>query len=219
MIGGIEAAVVVLSGEVEGSGFGKITGLAAITLLLHGVEGAGVFFALPAKARFLDLQIAELTLVDNEGMDFDEDGALIDGFVSEHVSEFEAADGFEFFFVEFDVTLVSAGVVGREQNGAAGERGLDGIERGLGFAFFCAGARGEFGIGSIGGKLSFGERAGWRLGEFEIDRFRLRGFRLRDFGLRGVETGGRRRGLSCGFASKFGFTALLSAADLTSGHG
>jgi hypothetical protein len=54
------------------------------------------------------------------------------------------------------IAIASSGIVGGQQDGAVGECGLDGIQRGFSFAFRGGGAGGELRVGLIGGE------AGWR---------------------------------------------------------
>jgi hypothetical protein len=59
-----------------------------------------------------------------------------------------------------DVRFVSGCIIAWEQDGATGETGLDGIERGFGLAFRTGGPSGELGVLLIGGDLLGGGHGG-----------------------------------------------------------
>ena len=83
------------------------------------------------------------------------------GVVGEQLDEsaFASAHGPEFFEEIGDVVFVGGGIVGGEQDGAAGECGFDGVEGGFGFAFRGLRAGRELGVSAVGGELGGGD--GW----------------------------------------------------------
>jgi len=119
------------------------------------------------------------------------------GDIGERLDEFGffERDGLEFLFVGGDVALVFGSIVGRKQNGGAGETGFDSVQGGGAPAFFGTGAGAEKGVHTVSGELS-GRNFG-----------RLRGFG-RDWRL-----------LAGGDAGQLAGVALGGAADGSSGHG
>jgi hypothetical protein len=78
----------------------------------------------------------------------------------------------EFGEVAIKVLPIDGGIVGRQEDGAAGEAGFDGVHGGFGFAFRRFRPGTELGIGAVGGDAGFGglrDAVDW-LGESEAGR-------------------------------------------------
>jgi hypothetical protein len=60
---------------------------------LHFTEGFGVFLALMAETAFLDAQVIELALIDEERFGVDQGVTDGLGFIGEEFGEFEAGEG------------------------------------------------------------------------------------------------------------------------------
>jgi len=73
-----------------------------------------------------------------------------------HEIGFLVADGRELFRIRGEVALVFGGIVSGEQDGAAGERGFDGVQRRSGFAFAGLGTRRELCVQAIRLQARFG---------------------------------------------------------------
>ncbi len=80
---------------------------------------------------------------------------------------FARANRLELFFEGSDVGFVGGGVVAGEENGAAGERGFDGVQTRFGFAFRSFGSGGQLGVGAVGGELGGGDRGRCGRGDFD----------------------------------------------------
>ena len=119
---------------------------------------------------------------------------------------FADADGLEFADEAINILFVGGGIVGGQQDGAAGEGGFESVGGGLGFAFRGAGAGGEGGVGAIGGQTGGGDFDGFfRYGAF--------GFK---FG-RGCSDDSEFTAGACLAGELFGF-AFLGAADRAGSH-
>ncbi len=166
-----------LGGDVEAGGVLEQEFFFGDAVVLELAEFGEIFFAVAAEAGFLDLEIAQLFFVLEEGIELGDalfaaalkesqferrDAKEPPVGVGERLDEdgFAFGDGLELVFVLFDVVLVAGGIVGREQDGAAGESGFDGVGGRAGFAFRGARTGRELGIGAIGGELGFGEFCG-----------------------------------------------------------
>ncbi len=110
---------------------------------------------------------------------------------------FFGADGFQQFFVREDVGLIGDGVVGREEDGDAGEAGFEGVERADCPTSGSFWAGGMLGVGAVSGNA----RGGWfglRGGRGGRWIWRLRGFKNSGFtgGFKGLALGGATNGAS-----------------------
>jgi hypothetical protein len=79
-------------------------------------------------------------------------------------SAFFGTGGLELFFVGEDMSLIAGSVVGRQQDGMAGEAGFDGVEGNGGFASFCFRAAGLESVLAIGGETGSGDFEGKSFG-------------------------------------------------------
>lgn len=70
---------------------------------------------------------------------------------------FAKAGGLVFVLELLDVVLIGGGIVGGKQDGAAGERCSDCVQRRFGFAFDRGRAGGELGVFLVSGELGFGD--------------------------------------------------------------
>ncbi len=163
-----------MGGGVEHGGVLELEFFFGDTVGLELAEFGEILFAVAAEAAFLELKVAQLFFVFEESIELG-DAFLAAAFVERHFEDGDAEeppigvgegldeDGFAFgrglevLFVFFDVVLIAGGIVGGEQDGAAGEGGGYGVGRGAGFAFLGTRSGGEPGIGAIGGELDFGE--------------------------------------------------------------
>jgi hypothetical protein len=67
------------------------------------------------------------------------------------------ADGRQFLQKAIHVGLVAVGVVAREEDGSAGQRGFHGVTGGDGFAFFRGWSGAFLGVAPVGFEFCFGE--------------------------------------------------------------
>ena len=134
------------------------SGFSGFAFLLEAAEFGHFLFAAADEAGFLKVQIAKLLFVIETDLHFDHDrlrvnllgmavGELLAANVDEghfeawdavetpagvddrlDEGEFLGAGGFEFLLVSEEEGLVLVGVVGGEDDGAAGETGFDGVE-------------------------------------------------------------------------------------------
>ncbi len=178
MVGGIEGAAIVSSGGVEHGGLFKLTAFFGNAGLLERFEFGEIFFAMAAQAGFLELQVAQLLFVLEEGLEVGEagvfggcifcaaagvDGGFERGDAEEtpigvgdrlHEDRFASGDGFEFFGEAFEVMAVEGGIVRGEEHGASGERSFDGVDGRACFAFGGTGTGGALRVGTVGGEAS-----------------------------------------------------------------
>jgi len=81
-----------------------------LTVLLQEAQLGGFFFAAAGEARFLQLQIADLLFVDEEGMRVDQERAGSELVLFEQIGEFDAAFGEERHFQSRDTAQASPGI-------------------------------------------------------------------------------------------------------------
>ena len=135
-----------------------------VTELLFVGEQAVGFDEVGAQSGTLVVEvIGELATAQSVETHFEREHAIkTPGVVSEqlHESAFASAHGPEFLEEVVNVLLVGCGIVGREEDGAAGECGSHSVQRGFGFAFRSFRAGRELGIGAVGGELGRGNGGG-----------------------------------------------------------
>ena len=127
---------------------------------------------------------------------------------------FAGRGGSVFFGIGGEVLAVGVGVVGGEEDGAAGQSSFDGVHGGDAFAFERAGTGGELGVLEVGGMVGGrdGERGGMVGVRFPVEDVGGEG--------RGLVQGRSKLGrcVAQGFAGLFFGTALGGAADGSWAH-
>ena len=112
-------------GGVAGGGGGGDDEAATVGAVAF-VASAAAAAAAAAATAFGELLAANVDEGHFEAWDAVETPARVDDRLDE--GEFFGAGGFEFLLVSKEEGLVLVGVVGREDDGAAGETGFDGVE-------------------------------------------------------------------------------------------
>jgi len=126
MISRVERTAIVLGGGVEGGGVGELGSFFRDALLLGGAELGQILFAMATKARFLQLKIAELFFVGEEGLEFNEAGAGDEVLMRESFGELRAASGVDGHLERGDAQEPPFGVGnGLHQEGLANADGVE----------------------------------------------------------------------------------------------
>ena len=98
MVGGIERTAVMEGSGVEGGGIGELSSFFGDAVLLSGAELGPIVFAMTAEACFLELKVAQLFFVGEEGFEFDEPGASGGVFMGESFSKLGETAGVDGHF-------------------------------------------------------------------------------------------------------------------------